>query len=101
MYKEFFQLERYPFQNTPDPTFFFSGKNHREALASMVYGVQEGKGFIVITGDVGCGKTMLVQALKSELGEQHQTIEIATPWVTPRRRPRRPAGQARHSPHGT
>lgn len=49
----------------------------------MVYGVQEGKGFIVITGDVGAGKTMLVQALKKELGEQHQVIEIATPWVSP------------------
>lgn len=83
MYKDFYQLERYPFHNTPDPAFFFSSKSHREALASMVYGIEEGKGFILITGDVGSGKTMLVQALKSELGEQHVVIEIANPWVSP------------------
>ena len=83
MYKEFFRLERYPFHNTPDPAFFFSSRGHREALASMVYGIQEGKGFTLVTGDVGTGKTMLVQALKNELGEQHILIEIANPWVTP------------------
>lgn len=83
MYKEFFSLTRFPFHNTPDPAFFFDSRSHREALASMVYGVQEGKGFILVTGDVGAGKTMLVQALKRELDEQHVLIEIANPWVTP------------------
>lgn len=83
MYKEFFSLTRFPFHNTPDPAFFFNSRSHREALASMVYGVQEGKGFILVTGDVGGGKTMLVQALKRELADQHILIEIANPWITP------------------
>lgn len=83
MYKEFFKLDRYPFHNTPDPAFFYASRGHREALASMVYGIQEGKGFTLVTGDVGTGKTMLVQALKNELGDAHLLIEIGNPWITP------------------
>lgn len=83
MYKEFFGLSRIPFQNTPDPDFYFDGRSHREALARMVYGIDEGKGFILVTGDVGAGKTMLVQALKREIEGRHILIEIANPWVTP------------------
>lgn len=83
MYKEFFGLLRIPFQNTPDPDFYFDSRSHREALARMVYGIDEGKGFILVTGDVGAGKTMLVQALKRELEGRHILIEIANPWVTP------------------
>lgn len=82
MYKEFFGLSRIPFRNTPDPDFYFDSRSHREALARMVYGIDEGKGFILVTGDVGAGKTMLVQALKRELDGRHILIEIANPWVT-------------------
>lgn len=83
MYQSHFRFENYPFQNTPNPAFFFGSQTHREALASMLYGVQNGgKGFILITGDVGTGKTTLVQALKVELGDQHIVIEIGNPWVS-------------------
>ena len=81
MYQSYFSFENYPFQNTPDPAFYFSSQTHREALAAMLYGVQERKGFILIAGDVGTGKTTLVQALKAELGNQHVVVEINSPWV--------------------
>lgn len=82
MYQSYFHFENYPFQNTPDPAFYFSSQTHREALAAMLYGVQERKGFILIAGDVGTGKTTLVQALKAELGNQHVVVEINSPWVS-------------------
>ena len=83
MYKEYFRLDRFPFLNTADPAFFFNSNTHREALAVMAYGIREGKGFVVVTGGVGTGKTMLVQALRRELGEQHLFIDISSPWVSP------------------
>ncbi len=83
MYKSYFHLSHYPFHNTPDPEFYFNSLSHREALATMAYGVQEGKGFVLIIGDVGTGKTMLAQALKRDLGEKYLLIEIGHPWVTP------------------
>ncbi len=83
MYNEFFGFERAPFNNTPDPTFFYESKSHREAMATMVYGVEQGKGFVMVTGDVGMGKTMLSQALKQALGDDYVVIEIANPWSSP------------------
>ena len=83
MYLNYFNLTRFPFQNTPDPAFFFSRRSHKEALASMIYGIEQGKGFVLVTGDVGTGKTLLVQALKKELLDRHILIEIANPWTTP------------------
>lgn len=82
MYNEKFLLTASPFLNTPDPDFLFESHSHREALASMAYGVLQGKGFILVTGDVGAGKTLLAQALKREISG-HVLIEIANPWVTP------------------
>ncbi len=83
MYKDYFRFSSFPFHNTPNPDFYFDGPSHREALATMVYAVQEGKGFVLVIGDVGTGKTMLVQALKRELGGRNILIEISHPWVSP------------------
>lgn len=63
MYKRFFGLKRNPFEITPDPFFLFSTKQHNEALASLYYGVKRRKGFVVLTGEVGTGKTLLVSCL--------------------------------------
>jgi general secretion pathway protein A len=63
MYKDFYRLKKDPFEITPDPSFLFPAKSHNEALASLYYGVRRHKGFIVLTGEVGTGKTMLVRAL--------------------------------------
>jgi len=63
MYKRFYNLQRNPFEITPDPSFLFATKRHNEALAALYYGVRRRKGFVVMTGEVGTGKTLLVRCL--------------------------------------
>jgi general secretion pathway protein A len=63
MYKSFYKLNKNPFEITPDPAFLFPAKSHNEGLAALYYGVRRHKGFVVLTGEVGTGKTMLVRAL--------------------------------------
>jgi general secretion pathway protein A len=63
MYKNFFKLKRNPFEITPDPSFLFPTRRHNEALAALYYGVRRHKGFVVLTGEVGTGKTLLVRCL--------------------------------------
>jgi general secretion pathway protein A len=63
MYKTFFGLDRNPFEISPDPYFLFATAHHNEALASIVNGVLRHKGFIVVSGEVGTGKTLLVRCL--------------------------------------
>jgi len=63
MYKAFFSLRRNPFEITPDPAFLFPTRRHNEALAALYYGVRRHKGFVVMTGEVGTGKTLLVRCL--------------------------------------
>ncbi len=63
MYKKFYGLTKHPFEISPDPNFFCGTPRHNEALASLYYGVQRRKGFVVITGEVGTGKTLLARCL--------------------------------------
>src|SRR5437879_11239653 len=63
MYKAFYNLQRNPFEITPDPSFLFATRRHNEALATLYYGVRRHKGFVVMTGEVGTGKTLLVRCL--------------------------------------
>src|ERR1700722_891535 len=63
MYKAFYNLKRNPFEITPDPTFLFPTTRHNEALASLYYGVTAHRGFVVLTGEVGTGKTLIVRSL--------------------------------------
>ena len=67
MYREFFALTGKPFQLSPDARFFFPSKEHKRALSFLQYGLGQGDGFIVITGDIGTGKTTLVQTLLADL----------------------------------
>jgi len=62
MYREFFQLRKEPFHITPDPEFLFLSPSHKEALASIVYGIEKKKGFVAITGAVGVGKTTVLRS---------------------------------------
>lgn len=62
MYLNFFNLNREPFQITPDPSFLYLSRGHKEALASIIYGVEKKKGFILIIGAVGVGKTTILRA---------------------------------------
>jgi general secretion pathway protein A len=63
MYRRFYNLQRNPFEITPDPSFLYATKKHNEALAALYYGVKRRKGFVVMTGEVGTGKTLLVRCL--------------------------------------
>jgi general secretion pathway protein A len=67
MYEAYYRFTGKPFQLSPDPRFFFSSKGHRRAMSYLVYGVHQGEGFIVITGEIGAGKTMLANTLTREL----------------------------------
>ena len=69
MYKAFFHLENEPFDLAPNPAYFVSTTGHNEALASLYYGVREHKGFVVVTGEVGTGKTLMLRCLLKLLGE--------------------------------
>jgi len=69
MYKGFYHLTRNPFEITPDPSFLFATRKHNEALASLYYGVRRRKGFVVLTGEVGTGKTLLVRCLLALLSQ--------------------------------
>src|SRR3954471_24966309 len=63
MYEAFYKFQAKPFQLSPDPSFLFRSHGHRRAMAYLVYGVHQGEGFIVITGEIGAGKTMLATTL--------------------------------------
>jgi len=73
MYKTFFNLQRNPFEITPDPAFLFATQRHNEALAALYYGVQRRKGFVVMTGEVGTGKTLVVRCLLELLNRESVT----------------------------
>ena len=79
MYKEYYKLQHNPFQMTPDPRIFFASKGHKRALSYLQYGLSQGEGFIVITGDIGTGKTTIVKNLIA--GLDHKTY-IAKQLVT-------------------
>ena len=71
MYEPFYRLSGKPFQLSPDPSFFYESRVHKRAYAYLEYGLYQGEGFIVITGDVGTGKTILVRNLLAHLDPQH------------------------------
>jgi general secretion pathway protein A len=76
MYREFFGLKEKPFNVTSDPNFLFLSRIHNEALAHLLYGIKEKKGFLEITGEIGAGKTTLCRALLSRLDKNTKTAFI-------------------------
>jgi len=84
VYDEYYGLNGKPFQLTPDHRFFFESKAHHRAMAYLRYGLEQGEGFIVITGGIGTGKTMLAQALVSELtGSDILPVQLVNTQVDP------------------
>jgi general secretion pathway protein A len=82
MYEEYFGLTRKPFEITPDPAFLYASPQHKEALASLLYGVREGKGLLVLTGEVGTGKTLLIRCLLEMLGPETVTAYVFNPRMS-------------------
>jgi len=84
MYKDFFGLQKLPFNLTPDPAFLFLPPKHREGLAGLTYAVLERKGFVVLTGDAGTGKTTLINSVLSRLpADRVESSIILNPTLTP------------------
>ncbi len=83
MYCEYYNLLRPPFEMTPDPSFLYLGELHREGLATLVYGIRSGKGFLLLTGEVGTGKTTLLHAVLGQLNSQTASALIFNPKLDP------------------
>jgi putative secretion ATPase (PEP-CTERM system associated) len=83
MYETFYDFTAMPFQLTPDSRFFFGSRGHSRAIAHLIYGLSQGEGFIIVTGEVGAGKTTLVERLWSELDRDTYTLaRVATTQVS-------------------
>jgi len=83
MYTDFFGLQKLPFNLTPDPAFLYLPPKHREALAGLTYAILERKGFAVLTGDAGTGKTTLINSVLNRLpAERVETSVILNPTLT-------------------
>lgn len=82
MYLGFFDLREHPFSITPDPRYLYFTSNHRAAFDHIVYGIAQRKGFIELTGEVGCGKTTICRAVLAELGSGVRTALILNPCLS-------------------
>ncbi len=84
MYKHFYGLTRSPFEISPDPFFLFPTPRHNEALAALYYGVRRYKGFVVMTGEVGTGKTLLLRCLVDLFSQNHMAYAyVSNPALSP------------------
>ncbi len=84
MYQEFFGISDKPFQITPDPRFLYLTPRHRDGLAHLLYGANEAGGFILLTGEVGTGKTMLCRSVLEQLPEHVNVALILNPRLSSR-----------------
>lgn len=74
MYQEFYKLHGKPFQLTPDAAMLFPSKTHKRAMSYLLYGLEQGEGFVMITGAVGTGKTLLIQKLLEEVANRNVAV---------------------------
>jgi len=82
MYEAYFGLRERPFSKTPDPRFLYLSRGHREALARMQYAVEE-RDLVLLTGEIGCGKTTLSRALMDALDDTFKVVCLINPCLTP------------------
>ncbi len=81
MYTSFYNLSKKPFQISSDPGFMWFGEKHKEAMATLEYGILDNKGFLLLTGDVGTGKTTLINALLQRLGQDVICTTVPDPGL--------------------
>ncbi len=82
MYLDFYKLKESPFNITSDPDFFFRSRHHLEALSAILYGIKQRKGIILVTGEVGTGKTTLCRAMLKELPVDTVTSLVLNPYFS-------------------
>lgn len=83
MYESFYNLAGPPFRITPEPDLFFPGQSHRKAMAYLSYGLAQGEGFVVITGEIGAGKTTMLAHMVSQLEGEYATLQMITSSLGP------------------
>lgn len=76
MYESFYNLARLPFENTPDPRFFYASEQHREALAAIEYTIRTRKGIVLITGEIGAGKTTVARTMLRRCSQQVSIVQL-------------------------
>jgi len=81
MYLSYYNLIAKPFQISADPKFLWLGEKHKEALATLRYGVWDNKGFLLLTGDVGTGKTTLINELVNNIGGKIIVATVPDPGL--------------------
>jgi general secretion pathway protein A len=82
MYTEFYHLKEKPFELTPSSRFLYLGESHKKALDHLTYGVSERKGLILLTGEIGTGKTTMVHALLNDIDKNTQYIHLSNPLLS-------------------
>jgi len=82
MYTQYFQLKQSPFSIAPDPRYLFMSERHREALAHLLYGVGSGGGFVLLTGEIGAGKTTVCRCFMEQIPENCQLAYIFNPKLS-------------------
>jgi len=82
VYTSFYNLKEKPFNLTPSPRFLYLGETHKEALSLLTYGVMERKGFVLLTGEVGTGKTTIVQTLLGDLDSSVTYVSVSNPTLS-------------------
>ncbi|MEN8141366.1 MAG: AAA family ATPase [Thermodesulfobacteriota bacterium] len=82
MYRAYYRLRRKPFDLLPDPKMVYMGEEHQEALSMLRYGVLDNKDFLLLSGEVGTGKSTLLQVLLSSIEDQHHICLLANPLIT-------------------
>ena len=78
MYLEYWELKEKPFENTPDPRFFFQSRQHQEALMRLLYSLHEAKGAALLTGEYGCGKTLTIRTMINEIDPLRFSVVLLT-----------------------
>ncbi len=84
MYQQFYGLDKMPFNTTPDTRFFFHSEQHQEALSSLLYAVNERKGFVLLSGEIGAGKTTVCRAFLNRLDPSTKVAVITNTRLTER-----------------
>ncbi|HEX9171188.1 MAG TPA: AAA family ATPase, partial [Telluria sp.] len=82
MYTSYFSLKQLPFSIAPDPRYLFMSERHREALAHLLYGVGSGGGFVLLTGEIGAGKTTVCRCFMEQVPENCRLAYIFNPRLT-------------------
>ena len=84
MYNSYFGFRELPFNQTPDSSFFFPSEKHKTALDALIYAIKQRKGFVVVTGEIGSGKTTVARTLLKKMGSEIKSAVVTNTFLTPK-----------------